>query len=162
MDPILQFEGDDGMIRRIHPDRCRLIRRGEVLEEVRNSDASITTAHQSVFENWLDRVTGRSAAAACEVENALETTRLICAVSACSPIHDIAPEHYEALTLRMAHARRAGAHRAIVGIEELFENCYETFSTPHDCGAARPAWAQAAHSLDVRDFEHFTAPFGGW
>jgi predicted dehydrogenase len=150
-DPLIEIEGENGTIRRIHPDRCQLIRRESVIGGETNRPSGPRAA---MFENWLDCIEGKSERPASEIENALEVTRLVCAVSECSPIVDVNPRY-----TKVVQRDEDNYFRTIRNIESLFERCFDDFKMPHETRAAR--WTKRARSMDMGDYDHFEKPFSG-
>jgi predicted dehydrogenase len=150
-DPFVEIEGEKGTIRRIHPDRCQLIRRGSVVGGETNRESGPRAA---MFENWLDCIEGKRERPTSEIENALEVTRLVCAVSECSPIIDVNPRY-----TKVVQRDEDNYFRTIRDIESLFKRCFEDFKMLHETHAAR--WTKRARSMDVSEYNHFEKPFSG-
>lgn len=150
IDPVVELTGSDGVMRRFHPDRCELWRDGELLETMRDGPVK---ARHAMFESLVDRVNGAIARARCEIENAMEVTRLINGASAATPVRRVDPSHVKRLPTGKAED---DAVAAIDALSEVFERCRERFALPSELGDV--AWASKPGKLDMSGFDQFDGP----
>ncbi len=145
--PMIDFIGETGVLRRMHPGACELRRGGEVVDRV---DDLPGEPHGPMLNQFLDRITGDADRSKCEIENAVEVTRVINAASQCATVRDVPAEH----VYRHAPGENPDdTIAAVEGIEALFEHCFETFTLPSATG--RAPWAQPPGRMDMRGYDTF-------
>jgi predicted dehydrogenase len=148
--PLLDFEGEAGTLQRLHPSTCRLIRDGQVVELC--EDDATGGAVGPMFENWLDHIEGKVDRSKCEIENAIETTRLVNAASQAAPVWAVDPQFVE----RIASARNPEDFQySITDLGQVFEQCRSAFQLPSELGVA---WARPGGAMDVVDYDKFVGP----
>lgn len=147
--PVVEFIGETGLIRRTHPSRAELVRDGRVVEECSEDESGV---HGMMFRNLLDHIHGKVSRSKCEIENALEVTRLINGASEATAVVQVEMEHVERVP-----ARREGEGfiSAIEGIEQTFDRCFESFALPSETGVA---WARAGGRLSLEKYVKFAGP----
>ncbi len=145
----VEWIGDAGFIRRVHQSSIELHRDGRMVEQREDTAAG---GRAEMMTGFIDRLAGRADRSCCEIENAMQTTRLVNGASAAAPVRPVDP----------AHVRRVptgsdpdNCVNAITGIEELFGECFERFALPGELGAA---WAGPAGKLDMHAFDRFDGP----
>jgi len=144
--PVIEYIGEKGLIRRRHPQLCELEIDGQVVESVDNGPRG---AHGPMFDNFIERLTGKATRSKCEIENAYEVTRIINGASQCVPVRPI-DERY----CHVDSPRGDGdAVKAIDGIEMVFDQCFERFALPSELGDL--AWAGKPGQIDLVGYDSF-------
>ncbi len=147
--PTIDWIGDTGSIHRMHPASVELRQGDHVLE---HRDEGSGGPRLAMMENFIDRLEGPADRSLCEIENAMEVTRLINGVSACVPVRTIDSAHVQPI----ARADEAeGRVMAVRGIESLFAECFDRFALPSEVGAP---WAGSPGRLDLSGYERFEGP----
>ena len=113
-DPIIELEGEAGAVCQFNHQGCQLVREGRAVEEVVNRTGGPRAA---MLKDWLDRIEGKCDRAVCEIESALEVTRLVCGASASVPTVDIGRRQIEVLPKKKATScRRSRASNLSSGV----------------------------------------------
>jgi predicted dehydrogenase len=150
-DPVLVVEGRQGAIRFTLPDLCEFMRDGQVIERRSHGQAQ---QRVWMFEEWFGRMEDGRENLGCEIENALETTRLISAVSQGASIHPLPSS-----LIRHFVNPRGQDQWAMEGIEEVLERCVRDFKLPSELGGM--AWATPPEGMGMDGFEEFAGPKDG-
>ncbi len=148
-DARIDFLGESGELHRLHPDTCRIERDGQTVDQCDDGDRG---SRGSMFDNLLDHIAGTVARSRCEIENAIEPTRLVNAASQAAVVHPIGREHID---LASGQEGEDDYIYAIRDINAVFERCRADFALPSEIGAA---WARRGGAIDTTDFEHFAGP----
>lgn len=147
--PMIDWLGDAGSIHREHPGRVEL-RRGERV--LTRREDGFEPACLAMMERFIDHLAGRSSHLLCEIDSALEVTRLVNGVSAATPVRTVDRTHVRRVAL---DDEPEGRVNAIVGIESVLGRCFEHWALPSETAAP---WAQAPGRMDLRGYEHFDGP----
>ena len=152
--PVIEYEGEKGLIRRRHPNYFELERDGQVVESQKDGEKG---THGAMFENLLDCIEGLAERPRCAIENGLEVTRLVNAGSEATPVHRV-PEEAVRRVARDADVEddELETVSAIDGIEPLFERCFERFALPSELGDVD--WARSPGKIDMRGYDRFNGP----
>lgn len=148
--PVVEVIGETGTIIRCSEEGgcVRLVRDGRTVEQVFND----TGDHAAMIDNFLSTLEGKYPRTLSTVENAIEPTRLINAVSQATPVRTIDEAHVERIAQHTRGSDEPTHVNAIGGIHDVFARCYEQFALPHELGAE---WASPGGSLDMGDYDHF-------
>lgn len=149
--PIVEITGERGAIRRKLPPHAELIRDGDVVEACAEGEPGM---HGLMVQNFLDHIHGEVDRSMCEIENALEVTRVINGASQATAVVDVAAKHHELKAARPGH----GSFKGIVGIDAVFDRCLKDFALPSEVGAP---WARPGGALSLENYVEFTGPPAG-
>jgi len=150
--PVIEFIGETGTLRRLHPSRCEIEIDGRITESM---DDGLRGSRGPMFDNLIDRVAGRAARSKCEIENAYEVTRVVNGASQCAAVHAI-DEKY--LHTDAPNDDANDQVRAIDGVEMVFDQCFERFCLPSELGDL--AWATEPGRIDLVGYDHFAGMTG--
>lgn len=157
--PVIDIEGETGVIRRDEGTEFKLVRDGEVIEVVENGPDA---AHGPMYGQFLDCIEGDSNHMDCELENARAMTTIINGAAEATPVHTIDAAHVERVpwavmdpNMEIANADTDCAH-AVADMEDTCARCYDQFILPSECGDV--PWAAPAGQCDVRGYTNFRGP----
>lgn len=145
--PVIEYIGEHGVIRRTHPSTCELLVDGEVVD---SQDDGETGPHDPMLHNWLDAMEGKVQRVQCEIENALEVTKVINGASEAAPVRTVDAEHID----RVAAGDDPNDQlSAIRDIEAVFQRCFDGMALPSELGDV--PWAHAPGRMDLTDYVRF-------
>jgi len=140
--PVVELVGDNGTLRRSINGTAELEREGKTVANAKDEGRA---SHRVMTNNFVDRVTGIVPRSMCEIENAIEPTRIVCAASEAAPVRAIDPAHLEPTGDDTVYAIR--------DIKEVFDRCLAEFALPSELGVV---WATPGGRLATEDYNHFT------
>jgi predicted dehydrogenase len=145
--PLIEFIGEKGTIRRVHPGYCELVVDGQTVETCKNGPDE---PRGPMFVNFIDRVQGRVERSMCEIENAIEVTRVINGANQCAKVSQVDERFVQVVS---AGPDANADVRAIEGIDAVFDQCFERFLLPSELGDL--AWATEPGKINLVGYDHF-------
>jgi len=145
--PLIEFIGEKGTMRRVHPGYCELVVDGQVVETSKNGPRE---PHGTMFDNFIDRIHGKAERSLCEIENAMEVTRVINGANQCVKVSQVDEQFVQVIS----PGENASAEvRAIDGIDSVFDQCFDRFLLPSELGDL--AWATPPGKMSLVGYDHF-------
>jgi predicted dehydrogenase len=146
--PLIEYVGESGIIRRVHPHHCELEIDGKVVE---SQDDGEQGAHTPMLLNWLDAIEGKAPRVKCEIENALEVTKVINGASEATPVYTVDEANIDRVPANPD--KSDDKLNAIRDIEATFKRCFDAMKLPSELGDI--AWAKPAGRMDLTDYRQF-------